>query len=113
MDNLILMRGDTHNFKFQRLDNNGNPILSPAEKVYFTMKNSTGTIEPVLQKTIEEMTFDENGFYHFTIEPDDTNNLDPRAFVYDVEVINGDYKQTISKGSVTIIADVTIPANEV
>ena len=113
MNNLILMRGDTHNLKFQRLDNEGNPILSKAEKIYFTVKIRPYASDFVLQKTIENMTFDSNGFYHFTIEPSDTDSLEPWTYVYDVEIIDGEYKQTISTGSVKIIADVTIPANEV
>ena len=108
-----ITRGDTAQFKFQRKDNDGNPILSVATKVYFTIKKHYSFSNFVLQKTIDDMTFDEDGYYHFTINPQDTNELSFGEYEYDIEVIVDDYKQTISKGVFKITKEVTHANNEV
>ena len=115
MSRIILMRGDTHQLKFCRLDNNGDPILSPADKLYFTVKKNIDSRTPVLQKTISDMEFDsQTGYYTFVIEPEDTDNLTCSTYAYDIEVVVGDnYKRTISEGEIIIKADVTRPADEV
>jgi hypothetical protein len=100
---LTLIRGDTQSFKFRRLDNDGIPVLSKPSEIYFTMKTSLNTKEAVLQKLLPHMTFNENtGYYSFIIEPKDTNELDVGKYVYDIKVVDGDYKQTISSGVITI-----------
>lgn len=110
---LTMTRGDTEIFKFQRLDLNGDPILTEANKCWFSVKNTDNEQQVVLQKTIEDMTFDEEGWYRFTINPQDTNELQYGDYVYDVEVIQDGYKQTISKGQFIIEYEVTFVNNEV
>ena len=116
MSKLILMRGDTHQLKFPRRDDKGDPIPSQAPAVYFTVKNNISNKNAVLQKTIEDMTFNtETGYYTFTIEPSDTDNLPPGHYDFDIEIVipEENYKRTISKGEILIVADVTRPINEV
>lgn len=108
-----IVRGDTAQFKFQRLDSNNEPILIEADAIYFTVKKNYFTEDYVIQKKLSDMTFDEQGYYHFKIEPEDTNDLLYKDYVYDIEVIVGDYKQTISKGVLTITEEVTYNSNEV
>ena len=107
-----IVRGDTKALKFQR-KMDGEPILIKADKVYFTVKKSTRDKEALFQKTITDMSFDSEGVYHFIIEPDDTNNLSYGDYVYDLEVIIGNYKKTISIGIFEIESEVTFPRNEV
>ena len=112
---MIITRGDTHSYKFQRLDGEGQPIEEQAPKIYFTVKESNDEEEVVLQKTIDNMEFDDEFFYHFTIWPEDTDNLYYGAYKYDIQVkypeVN--YKKTISKGNFIIEDESTWKANEV
>lgn len=110
---ISMTRGDTARWKFQRLDANGNPIKAIADYCWFTVKTNDMKKETILQKTIDNMEFGEDYFYRFTIEPEDTNNLQYGDYVYDLEVIQEDYKQTISKGIFTLEYEVTFVNNEV
>ena len=107
-----MTRGDTFPFKFQRLDADGNPILIPANRIYFTVKNKVTDTDYIFQKTIDDITIDELGWNHIVIEPEDTDNLDFDNYVYDIEVITDDYKQTIAQGYLMIGKEVTYKGNE-
>jgi hypothetical protein len=107
-----LIRGDSLSLKFQRKDPEGQPITTEADEVFFTVKKNTTTEEYILQKTIEDMTF-EDGTYHITILPEDTEELDYGSYVYDLEVCVGtDYKKTIAIGEFKIKEEVTFASNE-
>lgn len=109
---LKMTRGDTTAWKFQRLDIDGNVITLIADEVYFTVKNSFNDKGYLFQKTLDDMTFDEDGTYHFRIEPEDTNNLKYGDLVYDLEVIQSDVKSTISKGKFVLTVESTWAVNE-
>ena len=118
MDNTInvmsMTRGDTAKFKFQRIDAEGHPITTIADKCWFSVKTNDTQQNVVIQKTIEDMDFStEDYFYRFTIDPSDTNELQYGDYVYDVEIIQDDYKQTISKGQFILDYEVTFINNEV
>ena len=108
-----ITRGDSGNYKFQRKDENGNVITTIADKIYFTVKPNFKVFNATFQKTIDDMTFDNDGTYHFTIDPEDTEKLEYGDYVYDLEVKNGDYKKTISKGIFKITEESTFVNNEV
>ena len=107
-----LTRGDSKALYFRRMSK-GQPILTEANKVYFTVKKNYDIEEALFQKTKDDMTFDEEGYYHFTINPEDTNNLDYGDYVYDIEVKTANYTKTISKGTLSITKEVTHKNNEV
>lgn len=107
-----IIRGDTCPFSFTRRDKDGNVIIDPAEKLYFTIKEKYTSTDILVQKTIDDMTFDE-GTYRFVIEPNDTNELKYGVYVYDLEVITGEYKQTIARGTIKISEEVTFQEDEV
>jgi len=107
-----ITRGDTHSYYFQR-KRDGEPITTEAENIYFTVKNNNYNEEVVFQKTIDDMDFDENYYYHFTINPEDTNGLDYGDYVYDIEVKIDTYTRTIAKGILSITKEATFPKNEV
>lgn len=108
-----IKRGDTKKYKFQRKDANGQPILTIANKIYFSVKKSDQDNDVIIQKTIEDMTFDEQGYYHFTIEPTDTNNLKYGTYCYDIErIVEGDVL-TIAMGKFQITSEITFARNEV
>ena len=109
-----LIRGDSLSLKFKRLDANGEPITTQADKVFFTIKKNTDAEDFILQKTIEDMTFDNDGTYHIEILPSDTEELTYGNYVYDLEVcVGSDYKKTISIGDFVIKEEVTFASNEV
>ena len=107
------IRGDTRRYKFQRLNADGTPITIRPDKIYFTVKKSYSDNVVMLQKTIDDMTIDDDGTYHFTVEPDDTNNLQYMTYVFDIEVITDGVKTTIAKGGFTIQEEVTWAEDEV
>ena len=114
MANLSMVREDTAFFKFQRLNNSGEPITTQAQAVYFTVKKNYKQEDVVLQKKMSDMTFDADGTYHITIVPADTTDLNYGTYVYDLEVTDADggYVQTIARGTFTIEEEVTWEANK-
>ena len=109
---LEVIRGDTHFYKFQRVTKAGDPITEIADAVYFTVKDTTLPKNYKFQKTIDDMDFDEEGYYHLRLEPQDTNGLKLGEYLYDVEVIHDDITKTIARGKFIVTYDVTFVENE-
>lgn len=107
-----IIRGDTCPLKFQCKDGGGTPITTVADAVYFTVKTSYDVEAVTFQKTLEDMTFDEDGTYHFEIEPSDTEELPYGTYVYDIEITRGDTVKTISQGQLKITKEATWKANK-
>ena len=110
---LFVIRGDTSPLMFQRLNDAGQPIAELPDKMYFTVKKTTKSPNPIIQKTLDDMELGEDEYFHFTIEPEDTDGLPYGTYVFDLEVINGGAKQTIAEGSFTVGDEVTFRRNEV
>lgn len=111
MANISITRGDTKQFKFQR-KSNGQVITTEADEIFFTVKRNNNVENFVFQKTIDDMDFDEEYFYHFTINPEDTNNLPYGTYAYDIEVKIDNYVKTIALGNFEITKEVTFYTNE-
>ena len=110
---MVITRGDTKGLKFQR-KRDGKPITQEAENIYFTVKDNNYTNDILFQKTIDDMDFDEDAYYHFTILPEDTNDLEYGDYKYDIEVkISDIYVKTIAKGILTVQEETTFVDNEV
>ena len=109
---LKVIRGDTTKFKFTRKDNEGHTITQEATKLYFTVKENGYVKNAIIQKTIDDMEFNE-GEYTFTIDGTDTDSLNYGTYKYDLEVVEDEYKQTISKGDFVIEEEITFTENEV
>ena len=107
-----IIRGDTCPFSFTRRDKDNNVITEPADKLYFTVKQSYKSEEVLIQKTIDDMSFEE-GTYRFSLQPEDTNELPYGNYVFDLEVITAEYKQTIAIGNIKITEEVTFQKDEV
>ena len=109
----MLVRGDTGLYKFQRLDSSGNPITTPPDAMFFTVKKSYGNKGEVFQKTLDDMDFDNtDNCWHFVIAPSDTQDLDYGQYVYDLEVTTDTYVQTIAKGKLVLDEEATWAANK-
>lgn len=102
-----LTRGDTGRYKFQRSDADGNPILTVPSAMYFTVKKRYDSDNVILQKRLEDMTMDESGFWHFTIEPADTQKKLIGDYVFDIEVTTDNVVQTIAKGTLSLTEEAT------
>lgn len=108
-----ITRGDTAGYNFQRKDAEGNVITTTPDALYFTVKAKWTDEKALIQKTINDMTKDEDGTWHFVIQSGETDGLPYGNYVYDIEVIDDDAVQTISKGMLTITEEATWQVNEV
>lgn len=110
-----LIRGDTLKLKFQRKNKNGEVIKTKPDKLYFTVKSNYYTKDYLFQKSLENgISFsEEDYFYRFTINPEDTDGLDYGNYVYDIETISDKTVKTIAKGTLEIKEEVTFAENEV
>lgn len=109
---IVQTRGDTWGYKFQRFDFDGDLITDRPDAMYFTVKNSFNDRTPAIQKTLDDMYLDEDGFWHFTITPEDTNNLAYGEYYADIErIVAGDVK-TIAKGTFKLTEEATWASNE-
>lgn len=106
-------RGDTVGYNFQRKDSEGTAITTEPQAIYFTVKARWTDRHPLIQKTKSDMTMDEDGYWHFTIQSFETDNLPYGEYVYDIEVIDNDAVQTIVKGKFTLTEESTWHINEV
>ena len=102
-----LTRGDTGRFKFQRIDDEGQPITTIPDAIYFTVKKSYQSSSVILQKTLADMELDQDGTFHFVIDPTDTETLPYGHYVFDIEVTDSDYVQTIAKGAFVLLEEST------
>lgn len=100
--NLTVVRGDTKQLSFHCEDNDGNVITTKADKVYFTVKKSNLPTEYLLQKTISDMTFDDDGTYHFKLEASDTESLATGTYKYDIQINADGKKSTKAKGNFVV-----------
>lgn len=102
-------RGDTYKFKFQRLNGNNEVITTKASKMWFTVKENYYTDKIILQKTLEnnDITFDEEYYYHVTINSNDTKELSYKSYVCDIQVENNGVVSTIYKDNFTLLEEVT------
>lgn len=109
-----IIRGDTFMFKFQRIGVDDNVITNKAEKMWFTVKKNYKTTEKLIQKTLKDktITFDSDSYYHIVLENEDTKDLKYKTYVYDIQVENDGYVQTISMGTITINNEVTFEGSE-
>ncbi len=100
-------RGDTQPLKFQRLDAEGHAITQTPTAMYFTVKTDFNASDYVFQKSLEDMTLGEDNYWHFTINPEDTQAIPIGNYVYDIEVTTEGNVFTISKGSLKLLAEAT------
>jgi hypothetical protein len=66
------------------------------------MRNGTGDI--IFDNT--------DNYYHVTINPNDTNELQFGTYKYDIEIVTNNYKKTIAVGTLTLLEEVTFASNE-
>lgn len=77
--NAKMRKGDSDSIEVTGLS------LKQGDKLYFTVKDHAYTAEKRLPKIITEFTAEGNAV--IPIEPKDTMNLQPRDYVYDIQVL--------------------------
>lgn len=111
MVTLSVRRGDSKDFKFCRKNSDGSVIEIEADAITFSVKKKTKDMDTVISKKLSDMTFDQNGYYHVKLLPEDTE-IQVGEYVFDIEVRMGaDYVKTPIFGEFEILEDVTRPFN--
>lgn len=104
LQTLSLNRGTTFKLRGRRIDANGDPILTTPEELYFIVKKRWTDKTALITKTLQDMEFDEEGYYHFTILPEETENLDYGKYVWDFTPVddNNIYRQKPAHGYLVV-----------
>ncbi len=115
--NLSLVRGDTGKFKINLIDEEENQIvLGNGDQIYFTVKENFELDDFVLQKKIGDgITLGDDNCYHLLLNPEDTDNLKFKDYVYDIAVVIGSevkQKATVKRGTFKIDYEATHAGNE-
>lgn len=77
---ISIVRGTTNFFQVDIVDQNGDEyLLKENETLVFAVKANPTDIERLIVKTLPA-----SSKYIFTLNPDDTTNLEPGRYVYDV-----------------------------
>lgn len=106
LQQLSLNRGTTRYYRARRINYSGDPILTKAKGVYFIVKKSWKDETALITKTINDMTFDEQGYYHFSITPDDTEKIPYGTYVWDFTAVgNGEQYRAKPAHGVFIIGN--------
>lgn len=93
-------RGTSLRLRARRIDYKGDIITEKAEEIYFIVKKRWTDKTALITKDLSDMYFDENSYYHFTITPQDTENLPYGQYVWDFTAIedNDAYRQKPARG---------------
>lgn len=105
--NISMIRGDSEAIKVSCKDESGADVpLVEGDIVYFTVKRNTYTEEKILQKIVTEFI---EGAALITIFPNDTRELIPSNYYYDIQLnrANGQVKTIVPPSKFTINAEVT------
>lgn len=112
---ISIPRGDIRNFKIAIKEPSGDLTELTFDDIYFTVKRVYLNQEFKFQKRLSDgaITKDQEGYYLFSILPDDTNNLPFGDYDFDIEIVkNGAIKQT-TVGVLHLTKEVTFQSNEV
>ena len=104
---ISMIRGDSEAIKVSCRNESGVDVpFAEGDIVYFTVKKSPYTEEKILQKIVTEFT---DGVALITIFPEDTRELKPGAYYYDIQLnrANGQVKTIIPPSRFNINAEVT------
>lgn len=107
-----MVRGDSKAYKFQRKDREGNILTDTPTTLFFTVKTSFKTQEYVLQKNLENMYITQDGYWHFVLNPQDTEDLPYGKYCWDIQVVQDGFKTTIARGHLELTNESTWEVNE-
>ena len=107
-------RGDTFLFKFRLKDKNGEEIvLQAGDKLYFTVKKNAKSTDRIIQKTTPSGITYDSGYYHITIDSNDTAEQNYGTYQYDIELKTASgVVKTLILGSITLTDEITFKGDE-
>lgn len=106
-------RGDTCPVKFTITANGEEVDLSLATEIYFTIKKNYTTSTAILQKKKSTGGITVNGSEgSLVLTHNDTKELSYGTYVYDIQIVSGDYVKTGVLGTITLTNESTHYANE-
>ena len=109
-------KGDYRPVKFKIKNKDGSDFNIDVSEIFITFKRSFSTKDMLFQKRLSnnDITKKEDGYYHFGIMPEDTQDLAVGKYVFDIEIYNEEplIKQTIL-GDLCLTSEVTHVENEV
>lgn len=111
------IRGDTKRLnKFRPTDLNGEVLnLTNLDNIYFTMKNASGVAK--VKKSINNgIDLGDDGYYHITLEAEDTEELNLETYQYDIELVlnlSPNFVQTLINGEITLTQDITTKGDRI
>ena len=105
--NIEMTKGDTFSCGIKLID-----LGQEIESAYLTVKNNYDDETPLFQKELEngiELDHIDGQDYYYTarIAPNDTKNLEPKKYFYDLEINVNNDTFTILKGILDLSYDVT------
>ena len=102
-NSITLTRGDTFRAELELTDSTGTPYIpSEYDEIRFAMKDDFSENLPAIVKIIPNDTM------LLEIEPEETKNLCPGKYVYDIQITfaNGDVETFINRASFKITEEV-------
>ena len=111
--NISMPRGDIRHIKFSITTVSGdNP--PNFNEIYFTVKKGFNNADALFQKKLSNggIIKGDDGCYHFTIVPEDTNDLKYGDYVFDIELCYQDQIKQTTVGTLRITNEVTFAGNE-
>ena len=107
-------RGDIRYIRFTITDNTGEIVKIDFDEIYFTVKRNFKERKALIQKRWSEgdITRDDNGYYYFSIQPEDTDGLDYGKHVFDIEIVLGTAIKQTTIGDFVLTEEVTYASNE-
>lgn len=105
--NLEMTKGDTLSFGVEIVD-----LGQTVESAFFTCKENYDDETPIFQKSLNDgIELDHiegsNYFYKIRIAPEDTRNIEPKKYYYDLEINLNDDTFTIAKGILDVSFDIS------
>ena len=92
MDDIIMVRGDTLQLTICNIktQNGDDYVLSDTDVIYLDVKANAADKVAVFSKSVTAAKYDEKGALPITILPEDTVNLAPRDYFFDVRLFMDD-----------------------
>ncbi len=111
---ITLPRGDIRQITFMVESADGIPYDGEITEIYFTVKRYYSEKAAILQKKLStgEIISDGDGQYHFTLYPEDTDNLQFTKYAFDIEIVGGSTLKQTFVGELELTMEVTHAGNE-
>lgn len=105
---ITAIRGDTIALGVELYDEDGTLITDDLDAAYFSCKTDPSDSDYVFQKSLTDgISKIEAGKYRVRVAPEDTKDLEPGSYFYDLEITIGSDVYTPLKGKLKLEQDIT------